>query len=65
MTQMKRHNAIISMHRCNCNWKFGAGLSYDHYYLGVGGGIGILNMSDIKYSTLYENYFEVSLGYNF
>ncbi len=58
-------NAIISMHRCNCNWKFGAGLSYDHYYLGVGGGIGILNMSDIKYSTLYENYFEVSLGYNF
>ena len=41
-------NAIISMHRCNCNWKFGAGLSYDHYYLGVGGGIGILNMSDIK-----------------
>ncbi len=58
-------NAIIGMHRCNCNWKFGAGVSYDHYYLGIGGGIGILNMSDINYTTLYENYFEVSLGYNF
>ncbi len=58
-------NAIIAMHRWNCNWKFGAGISYDNYYLGIGGGIGVFNMSDIDYTTMYENYFEVSLGYNF
>ena len=58
-------NALIPMQRWNCNWKFGAGVSYDNYVINVAGGIGIFDTSDVSFARMYENYFEVSLGYNF
>lgn len=54
------------MERFDCLWKFGASVTYAHnYYLGVGGGIGMLNMSGDSEMTFRENLVQVTLGYNF
>jgi len=54
------------MERFDCLWKFGASLTYAHnYYVGIGGGVGMVNMtgdSDLKF---HENLVQVTLGYNF
>lgn len=51
--------------RINLLWTVGASVSYQNYYFGVSGGIGMLNMlsdSDVKF---HENRVTISLGYNF
>lgn len=51
--------------RTNLLWGIGAGISYQHFYFGVSGGIGISNMlsdSDVKF---HENRISFSVGYNF
>ena len=53
------------MHRVNLLWGFGAGISYQHLYFGVSGGIGMLNMLDDPYLKFHENRVTFSLGYNF
>lgn len=53
------------MHRVDLLWGVGAGITYQHLYFGVSGGIGMLNMmteSDVKF---HENRVTFSLGYNF
>jgi len=53
------------MKRVNLLWGIGVGISYQHFYFGVNGGIGMLNMysdSDVKY---HENRVTFSIGYNF
>lgn len=51
--------------RTNLLWGIGAGLTYQQFYFGVSGGIGMLNMlrdSDVKF---HENRITFSVGYNF
>ncbi|WP_160034715.1 outer membrane beta-barrel protein [Parabacteroides chinchillae] len=53
------------LNRVNLLWGIGAGISYQHFYFGVNGGIGMLNMlsdSDVKF---HENRVTFSVGYNF
>lgn len=52
--------------RVDCTWKFGASLTYaQHYYIGVGGGIGMCNMYKTDDVSLHENIAQITLGYNF
>lgn len=54
------------MSRFDLLWKFGAGLTFSHnYYLGVGGGVGMLNVSGDSDIKFHENLVQVTLGYNF
>lgn len=54
------------MSRVDLLWKFGAGLTLSHnYYLGVGGGVGMLNMSGDSDIKFHENLVQITLGYNF
>lgn len=57
-------------------WNFGVGLTYRHYYLSVGGSVGITDMksASVIHAGPYEvdlrrdirrNLFNISLGYNF
>lgn len=53
------------MNRVNLLWGIGAGITYQHFYFGVNGGIGMLNMnseSDVKF---HESRVTFSVGYNF
>lgn len=53
------------MNRVNLLWGVGAGLSVQHFYFGVSGGIGMLNMIKESDATLHENRITFSVGYNF
>ena len=71
---LKGHNIDMSesvyghdggMNRVNLLWGIGAGITYQHFYFGVNGGIGMLNMnseSDVKF---HESRVTFSVGYNF
>ena len=53
------------MRRVNLLWDFGASVSYKHFYFGVNGGIGMLNMTSVPDISFHENRVTFSLGYNF
>lgn len=46
-------------------WGVGAGITYSHYYFGVSGGIGMLNMYNTSAVKFHENRVTFTLGYNF
>lgn len=50
--------------RVDLSWILGAGISYRHFYFGINGAFGMLDMAkeNIK---LHENRLSISLGYNF
>lgn len=54
-----------SMHRVNVLWNIGAGVTYDRYYFGVTGAIGMCNMLDDDNIKFHESRVSISLGYNF
>lgn len=54
-----------SLNRVNLLWGIGAGVSYQHFYFGVNGGIGMLNMLKDSDAKFHENRVTISLGYNF
>lgn len=71
---VKGHNIDVSesvygddggMNRVNLLWGFGAGISYQHFYFGVNGGIGMLNMLSDSDAKFHENRVTFSVGYNF
>ena len=51
--------------RVNVLWGIGAGVSYQRYYLGFNGGIGMVNMISESGTKFHENRVTISLGYNF
>lgn len=51
--------------RCDMQWQFGAGVSYDRYYLTVGGGVGMTNVFSTKIESFRRNTFNLAVGYNF
>lgn len=54
------------MRRGNIIWGIGAGMSIRHFYFGINGGIGMLNMiSDSDGESFHENRVTISVGYNF
>lgn len=53
------------MNRVNLLWGIGAGFSYQHFYFGINGGIGMLNMLNESYVKFHENRVTFSVGYNF
>lgn len=53
------------MNRVNLLWCIGAGISYQHFYFGVNGGIGMLNMLSDSDAKFHENRVTFSVGYNF
>ncbi len=59
------YNEDGGMNRVNLLWSIGAGISYKHFYLGVNGGIGMLNMLNNDYAKMHENRVSLNLGYNF
>ncbi len=53
------------MPRADLLWNFGAGVNFNHFTVGVGGSVGMLNMSgddDVKFR---ENLVQLTVGYNF
>jgi len=53
------------MPRTDLLWNFGAGVNFNRFTVGVGGSVGMLNMSgddDLKYR---ENLVQLTVGYNF
>lgn len=54
------------LHRFDCLWGFGAGVSYNRVYFGVSGAVGLCNMADNDTDvTFHENRVSFTLGYNF
>ncbi len=53
------------LNRVDLLWGIGAGISYQHFYFGVSGGIGMLNMAKESDAKFHENRVTFSLGYNF
>lgn len=53
------------MKRFDMLWDFGAGISYQKYYFGISGGIGMLNMMDQDAVSFHESRVTFTLGYNF
>lgn len=53
------------MNRVNLLWGIGAGISIKHFYIGVNGGIGMLNMFNDSGMSFHENRVTIGLGYNF
>lgn len=53
------------MNRVNVLWNVGAGVTYDRYYFGVTGAIGMCNMIDDSDITFKESRVSLTLGYNF
>jgi len=53
------------MKRVDLLWGIGAGISYQRFYFGVKGGIGMLNMLSESDAKFHENRVTFSLGYNF
>lgn len=71
---IKGHNIEMSesvygedggMKRVDLLWGIGAGITYQHFYFGVKGGLGMLNMLDDSDVKFHENRVTFSLGYNF
>lgn len=71
---IKGHNIEMSesvygddggMNRVNLLWGIGAGISYQHFYFGVNGGIGMLNMLSDSDAKFHESRVTFSVGYNF
>lgn len=71
---IKGHNIEMSesvygedggMNRVNLLWGIGAGISYQHFYFGINGGIGMLNMLNDTEVKFHENRVTFSVGYNF
>ena len=54
-----------AMNRVNLLWGIGAGVSYRHFYFGIKGSIGMLNMLNDSDVTFRENRATLSIGYNF
>lgn len=54
-----------TMNRVNVLWNIGAGITYDRYYFGVTGAIGLCNMINEDNIKYHENRVSISLGYNF
>ncbi len=46
-------------------WDFGVGLSYQKYYLSVGGAVGVTKVFDNPVIDFRRNNFTIALGYNF
>lgn len=54
------------MNRVDCLWGFGAGVSYQQFYFGVSGAVGMCNMlKDSDPVKFHENRATFTLGYNF
>lgn len=53
------------MRRVNVLWGVGAGITCQHFYFGVNGGIGLSNMSTEPDTKFHENRVTFSIGYNF
>ncbi len=53
------------MKRFDMLWGFGAGVTYQHLYFGVSGGIGLINMLSDSDASFHENRVTFSVGYNF
>lgn len=53
------------MKRVDLLWGIGAGVSYQHFYFGVGGSLGMLNMLSDSDASFHENRVTFSIGYNF
>lgn len=51
--------------RPNLLWDFGAGVSYQNFYLSVTGGVGLLDLSKDTDTSFHCNRATISLGYNF
>lgn len=51
--------------RVDLLWGIGAGISYQHFYFGISGGIGMLNMLSDSDAKFHENRATFSFGYNF
>lgn len=52
--------------RVDCLWGFGAGVSYQKFYFGVSGSVGMCNMlKDADPVKFHENRATFTLGYNF
>lgn len=54
------------LNRVDCLWGFGAGVSYQQFYFGVSGSVGMCNMlKDASPVKFHENRATFTLGYNF
>ena len=53
------------MNRIDLLWGIGAGVSYQHFYFGINGGIGMLNMLSDSDAKFHENRVTIGVGYNF
>lgn len=53
------------LRRTDLLWGFGAGVTYQKFYVGISGGLGMLNMIDDDDVKFHENRVTISLGYNF
>ncbi len=53
------------MRRVDVLWGIGAGVSYQHFYFGVSGSLGMVNMMSNSDGKFHENRVTFSLGYNF
>lgn len=54
------------MHRVDCAWRIGAALNYEQIYLGISGGIGMVNLKNNPSNpSMYQNTVDVTIGYNF
>ncbi len=71
---IKGHNIELSeniygddgdMRRVNLMWNVGAGISYQQFYFGIKGGVGMLNMIDEPDVKFHESNVTFSVGYNF
>ncbi|MDE6224807.1 MAG: hypothetical protein K2M25_01560, partial [Muribaculaceae bacterium] len=51
--------------RVDLLWGIGVGISYQHFYFGISGGIGMLNMLSDSDAKFHENRATFSFGYNF
>ena len=53
------------MNRVDVLWGVGAGISCQHFYFGVSGSLGMVNMMSDSDAKFHENRVTFSLGYNF
>ncbi len=54
------------MNRADLSWAFGAGVTFNKFYIGVSGTVGMLNMlKDGDGMKFHENRAAITLGYNF
>ena len=53
------------MKRVDVLWGIGAGVTYQKFYVGVSGSLGMCNMMDESDTKFHENRVSFTLGYNF